>query len=145
MKCLIIHIILLSLIILAQPESSFGGESKIDIKPDTITVKVFGTGADSRFEPQVARVNPGDIIRFDVEEGMHTVTAYHPDNRRDLRIPKDAESFDSGILTAGDTWFLSITHTGEYNYFCLPHERMGHVGKILSSYTSTNRTLIYNN
>ncbi len=116
------------------------------VQPDTVTVKVLGTNADSRFEPQVVRVGPGDVIQFEVKEGMHTVTAYHPDNRRDLRIPTGAQSFDSGPLTAGDTWLLTITHTGEYNYFCMPHERMGHIGKILSNSTISNNTsTIYNN
>jgi plastocyanin len=115
-------------------------------RPDTVSVKVLGTSSDSRFEPRIVHVSPGDVIRFDVKEGMHTVTAYHPDNRRELGIPEEAASFDSGILTAGQSWLLTITHTGEYNYFCMPHERLGHVGKIISDKTKlNNRTPILNN
>jgi plastocyanin len=131
-----LHIVVFAaLILVITPVTGFGYENPQNTRPDTVTVKVLGPSADSRFEPQVVRVKPGDIIRFDVEEGVHTVTAYHPDNRRDLRIPENADSFDSGILTVGDTWLLTITHTGEYNYFCMPHERMGHVGKIISNRT----------
>lgn len=113
--------------------------------PDTIVVQVLGQHEDSRFEPSMAEINPDDVIRFEVREGMHTVTAYHPDNRRDLGIPKAAESFDSGMLRAGQIWYLTLSEPGEYNYFCLPHERMGHTGKIYvrsrnEALTVSNRT-----
>lgn len=99
---------------------------------NTVIVAVKGTGMDARFEPAVVHVQPGDVIQFEVMEGLHTVTAYHPDNRRPQRIPDEAESFDSGPLQAGQTWQLEIKHKGIYNYFCLPHESMGHVGRIVS-------------
>lgn len=148
MKKLTSHIIVSLLLITAMPLLSYGYEQSGPevIRPDTVTVKVLGTSTDSRFEPQLIHVKPGDVIRFDVKEGMHTVTAYHPDNRRELRIPEGAKSFDSGILTEGESWLLTITHVGEYNYFCMPHERMGHVGKIYSDKTkSNNRKPIFNN
>jgi len=100
-------------------------------EPDTITIEVLGTQSDSRFEPALSEVRAGDVIRFEVRKGVHTVTAYHPDNRRDLGIPEEADSFDSGVLQAGDSWLLQLTVEGEYNYFCLPHERMGHTGRII--------------
>lgn len=99
---------------------------------DTVKVEVKGTDSNARFEPAVVEVKPGDTIQFVVSEGLHTVSAYHPDNRRPLRIPETAESFDSGLLKAGDTWFLKIEAEGVYDYFCLPHERLGHAGRILS-------------
>ncbi|WP_020402565.1 cupredoxin domain-containing protein [Gracilimonas tropica] len=99
---------------------------------DTLEVLVKGTGSDARFEPVILQINAGDVIKFKVMEGVHTVTAYHPANRRPLRIPEKADSFDSGMLTAGDTWFLKLDQVGVYDYFCLPHERMGHAGRILA-------------
>lgn len=99
---------------------------------DTVSVEVKGTDEDARFEPAVVNVSPGDILQFVVREGRHTVTAYHPDNRRPLRMPGSVESFDSGLLTSGDVWFLTISHTGVYDYYCLPHERMGHAGRIIA-------------
>lgn len=98
---------------------------------DTLTVHVLGTAEDARFEPMVIQVKPGDVIKFKVMAGLHTVTAYHPSNRRPQRIPQKADSFDSGILTVGDLWFLKLKEEGVYDYFCLPHERMGHAGRIL--------------
>ncbi|MEX2346063.1 MAG: plastocyanin/azurin family copper-binding protein [Balneolaceae bacterium] len=107
-----------------------GAENTMASAADTLTVKVTGFHEDSRFEPSDLTISAGDVIRFNVVEGIHTVTAYHPDNRKPLRIPERAESFDSGPLQAGDEWHLQIKVPGEYNYFCLPHERFGHVGKI---------------
>jgi plastocyanin len=111
--------------LLVIPVSVYGNPS------DTLTVKVLGTAEDARFEPTVLQVDPGDVIRFEVVEGLHTVTAYHPDNRRPQRIPEKAQSFDSGMLNAGVVWFLKLKEKGVYDYFCLPHERMGHTGRLL--------------
>lgn len=99
---------------------------------DTVRVEVKGTSENPRFVPAVAKVNPGDVIEFVVREGLHTVTSYHPDNRRPLRMPESAGSFDSGLLESGDSWFLDISLAGVYDYFCLPHERMGHAGRIIA-------------
>ena len=104
---------------------------------DTVKVEVRGTASDARFVPAVVAIKPGDIIRFVVREGLHTVTAYHPENRRPLRMPETAKPFDSGLLKAGDSWLLQIENEGVYDYFCLPHERMGHVGRILSGAVDT--------
>lgn len=99
---------------------------------DTITVEVKGTDADARFDPVVVELNPGDVIQFVVREGWHTVTAYHPKNRRPQRIPASAESFDSGLLEQGDQWYLKISEEGVYDYFCLPHEKIGHAGRVIA-------------
>jgi plastocyanin len=139
MRHFITNIALFCLLIAISPDSVRGLniDSSVQMEADTVTVYVLGTSTDSRFEPEVVKVRPGDVVTFIVKEGVHTVTAYHPDNRRDLAIPQGAESFDSGILAAGNEWFLTITHEGEYNYFCMPHERLGHKGKIISNASIT--------
>ena len=106
---------------------------------DTLRIEVKGTGngSEARFEPAVAKVQPGTVIEFTVTEGLHTVTAYHPDNRRPRRIPESVDSFDSGLLKPGESWLLKIDSDGVYDYFCLPHERMGHAGRIVSGTIKT--------
>lgn len=99
---------------------------------DTVTVEIKGTNSNPRFIPAIVKINPDDVIRFVNHEGLHTVTAYHPDNRRPQRIPDSAESFDSGPLKPGDIWDLKINDAGIYDYYCLPHEQMGHTGRIIS-------------
>jgi len=104
------------------------------IKPtesDTVTIQIVGSMEDSRFVPADIEIRKGDLLKFIVEEGVHTVTAYHPDNRRPLGIPEEAESFDSDVLQKGDVWYYQPNVAGEYNYFCRPHERMGHKGKFI--------------
>lgn len=134
MKSTFVYIILLLSFISGRLWAKSGPDTVTAVvESDTVTVAVLGINENSRFEPAWLEIRPGDVVRFEVKEGLHTVTAYHPDNRRDLGIPEEAESFDSGILSAGDVWFLKITEAGEYNYFCLPHERMGHTGQIIST------------
>ncbi|MGM0547542.1 MAG: cupredoxin domain-containing protein [Bacteroidota bacterium] len=99
---------------------------------DTVKVEIKGTDSDARFDPVVVEVNPGDVIKFVVREGWHSVTSYHPNNRRPQRIPDTAKPFDSGLMEQGDEWFLTISEEGVYDYFCLPHEKMGHVGRVIA-------------
>ena len=123
------HIFIASLVFLLSFEVA---KAQRLSSPDTLVVKVVGTGTDARFVPALVEVGQGDVIRFEILEGMHTVTAYHPKNRRPLRIPQSAASFDSGMLSEGDIWFLKIKVEGIYDYFCMPHERLGHVGRIIA-------------
>ncbi len=124
MKWLLFHIILISCV------QTAGANVFSPAEPDTVTIRITGSMENSRFEPRSVTVEPETVLRFEVTEGVHTVTAYHPDNRRKLDIPGQADSFDSGMLTSGDTWHLKLSMEGEYNYFCRPHERMGHTGVI---------------
>ncbi|MEX2600242.1 MAG: plastocyanin/azurin family copper-binding protein [Balneolaceae bacterium] len=135
MKLFWVTTIVIGFLILLLPASSAGMQQnglESTVMADTVTVRVVGTHADSRFEPSDLQVQTGTVIRFEVAEGLHTVTAYHPSNRRALGIPEEAEPFDSGPLKAGDVWTLRISVDGAYNFFCLPHERMGHTGRIVA-------------
>jgi len=126
LKIIIFHI---TLLILAS--SSIKAQNVHASEADTVTIRIAGTMEKSRFIPSEVEIRKGDLLKFVVEEGVHTVTAYHPDNRRSLGIPEEAESFDSGVLQEGQEWFYQPVVTGEYNYFCRPHERMGHKGKFI--------------
>ena len=76
------------------------------------------------FDPIGLSVEPGTTVRFEIEAGSHSATAY------DDRIPTGASPFDSGVLSAG-----SFEHTfdtpGTYDYYCIPHRSMGMVGRII--------------
>jgi hypothetical protein len=49
-----------------------------------------------------------------------------------LRIPEAAEPWDSGFLiNPGDHFEVTLTVEGVYDYFCLPHEAAGMVGRIV--------------
>ncbi|MDZ7828758.1 MAG: plastocyanin/azurin family copper-binding protein [Halofilum sp. (in: g-proteobacteria)] len=85
------------------------------------------------FVPVGLRVEPGTLITWENGSGVHTVTAYHPDNGgRPRRIPAGAEPWDSGyLITAGETFSRQFLVPGVYDYFCAPHERAGMAGRIV--------------
>jgi hypothetical protein len=68
-----------------------------------------------------------------VEADVHTTTAYHPANdSHPLRIPQDAEPWASDYLVnPGDSFEVTLTVEGVYDYFCAPHELAGMVGRII--------------
>lgn len=90
-------------------------------------------GSKVWFDPIGAWIEPGTTVRWLVGESVHSTTAYHPDNsNHSLRIPEKAEPWDSGILTEPDQSFeVRLTVPGVYDYFCLPHEAGGMVGRIV--------------
>ena len=90
-------------------------------------------GTTVGFDPIGLHVAPGTTVRWVVEANVHTVTAYHPRNdQHSLRIPPEAEPFDSGFLiNPGNAFELRLVSEGVYDYFCLPHEAAGMVGRII--------------
>ncbi len=86
------------------------------------------------FDPIGVWVQPGTTIRWVLERSYHSVTAYHPDNGNyELRIPSEAEPFDSGMMLQPgvSTFEVTLTVPGVYDYLCLPHEAAGMVGRII--------------
>ncbi|WP_257628875.1 cupredoxin domain-containing protein [Haloplanus salinarum] len=81
--------------------------------------------------PAVVWVEQGATVTWNIAEGSHSITAYHPDFDRSLRIPEGATSFDSGILSAGESFEHTFDTPGVYNYFCRPHEGLGMVGLVV--------------
>lgn len=85
------------------------------------------------YSPIGLLVQPGETVRWLNESGVHTVTAYHPANgSRPLRIPELAEPWDSGYLVnPGDSFERRFEVPGVYDYFCIPHEGAGMVGRLV--------------
>ncbi len=93
---------------------------KIEIKaesgdPKTVNVDIVGF----RYEPAQVKVKVGDtVVWTQVDEIKHTVT-----------IVSGPETFDSGLLKAGQTFSHTFTIPGEYSYKCTPHPNMR--GKVI--------------
>jgi plastocyanin len=85
------------------------------------------------FDPIGLYVKPGTTVRWTARENVHTTTAYHPDNdHHPLRIPEGAIPWDSGFLVnPGDHFEVTLTVPGVYDYYCMPHETAGMVGRIV--------------
>lgn len=105
-----------------------------DAGPVVISMKGAGGGAQVWFSPQGVAVAPGTTIRFVNEDAgnSHTATAYASAiDDRQQRIPPEAEAWDSDYLLPGDTFEVTLTVPGVYDYYCRPHEMAGMVGRIV--------------
>ncbi|GER08428.1 hypothetical protein GCM10007972_26610 [Iodidimonas muriae] len=86
------------------------------------------------FDPIGLHIMPGQTVRwFNHDPGnAHTATAYHPTNyQRPRRIPETAQPWDSDYLMPGETFSFTFEKEGVYDYFCVPHEQAGMVGRIV--------------
>jgi plastocyanin len=92
-------------------------------------------GGEVWFDPIGVRIEPGQTVRWIMASpgNPHTTTAYHPRNaNHSLRIPRGAQPWDSGfLLNPGDRFEVTLTAEGVYDYFCLPHEAAGMVGRLV--------------
>ncbi len=95
------------------------------------------SGAWVSFDPVGLLVPAGTTIRWVVRANVHTTTAYHPRNgHHPLRIPEVAAPWDSGYLVnPGSHFEVTLSVPGVYDYFCLPHEAAGMVGRIVVAHT----------
>lgn len=116
----------------AEDAANGSDEPQLEIDNGVIVIGMYASAGRNYNDPIGLHVDPGTTVRFVNRSGMHSSTAYHPHNGRDRRIPDGAESWDSGLLTRRDESFeVTLTAEGVYDYFCIPHEAMGHVGRIV--------------
>ena len=102
--------------------------------PVEIRMQGNADGSHVWFDPVGLRVAPGQTIRWiNVDPGnSHTATAYHPRNlERPLRIPEAAEPWNSDYLLPDEAFSIRLVAEGVYDYFCIPHEHAGMVGRII--------------
>ncbi len=86
------------------------------------------------FDPVGVLIESGQTVRWiNADRGnSHTSTAYHPQNTdHPRRIPAAAEPWNSDYLLPDQTFELRFTAAGVYDYFCIPHEIGGMVGRII--------------
>jgi plastocyanin len=116
----------------AAREQAADAGNTVETDNGVIIVGMYSSAGNNYNDPIGLHVEPGTTIRFVNRSGMHSSTAYHRDNGRDTRIPDGAQAWDSGLLTRRNESFeITLTVEGVYDYFCIPHEAMGHVGRII--------------
>ena len=103
---------------------------------ETVEIAMAGRRDGSRvwFDPIGVRIEVGQAVRWTNRDvgNSHTATAYHPKIAdRPLRIPQDARPWDSGYLLPDDTFSMTLMVPGVYDYYCIPHEMAGMVGRIV--------------
>ena len=121
--------VLLGAAALFAPRLARGADAVVEI-----AMAGRGDGAHVWFDPVGLLVRPGQTVRWtNREEGnVHTATAYHPANSgRPLRIPETAVPWDSDYLMPGESFEIELTEEGVYDYYCVPHEHAGMVGRIV--------------
>lgn len=100
------------------------------------TIEMRGTARGERiwFAPRGLAVAPGATLRFVNRDpgNSHTATAYHPELfDRARRIPAAAAPWDSGFLLPDESFEVTLSAPGVYDYYCLPHEMAGMAGRIV--------------
>ncbi|HET7410546.1 MAG TPA: plastocyanin/azurin family copper-binding protein [Paracoccaceae bacterium] len=109
---------------------------RLALARDRETIEMRGTarGEHVWFAPYGLAVAPGTVVRFvNLDAGnSHTATTYHPAILdRPLRIPQGAEPWDSDYLLPDESFEVTLTVPGVYDYYCQPHEFAGMVGRIV--------------
>jgi plastocyanin len=101
--------------------------------PAEIAMRASARGEEVWFDPVGLWVPPGTTVRWMLHHDVHTTSAYHPANdQHSLRIPEGAKPWNSGFLVAPGAHFdVTLTVEGVYDYYCLPHEQAGMVGRIV--------------
>ncbi len=103
---------------------------------DVVEIRMNGNadGSEVWYDPIGVLVRPGQTIRWiNLDPGnSHTATAYHPRNfDHPLRIPEAVQPWDSDYLLPNERFEVRLTAEGVYDYFCVPHEVAGMVGRII--------------
>lgn len=105
------------------------------VAADEVEIALSGTpnGSDVWFRPRGVLIQPGQTVRWVNKDtgNVHTATAYHPENGKSLRIPQGAKNWNSDYLMPGESFTQTFEVPGVYDYFCIPHEHAGMVGRII--------------
>ena len=84
------------------------------------------------YDPLGLYVARGETVQWSARSEGFSVSGYHPDNdNHELRIPEDAEPFDTGIMSAGSTFEWTFDVEGTYDYYSQRQEVIGMVGRIV--------------
>ena len=103
--------------------------------PDSTETGAYTVGmyTDLYFDPIGLFVEPGTTVSFELVSGVHSATAYHPDNQGALnrRIPSGAPSWNTGQFDKkGASRSVTFETNGTHDYYCIPHKyRM--VGRVV--------------
>ena len=102
----------------------------------TVDIQMRGSPDGSRvwFDPIGMLIDPGQSVRWTNRDpgNSHTATAYHPANfDRPRRIPGKAVPWHSDYLLPNESFSVTLTQPGVYDFYCVPHEHAGMVGRIV--------------
>lgn len=102
--------------------------------PVEVSMRSSADGSRVWFDPAGILISPGQTVRWTNRDAAntHTTTAYDPRNfDHPRRIPPGARAWNSGYLLPGESFAVTLEVEGVYDYFCIPHEMAGMVGRIV--------------
>ena len=114
---------------LAFPPLAVGASRTVEI-----SMQGRDNGAHVWFDPIGIRIEAGQSIRWTNRDpgNAHTTTAYHPSLfDRPQRIPLRAKAWNSDYLLPNESFAVIFTEPGVYDFYCIPHEHAGMVGRII--------------
>ena len=89
---------------------------------------------DFRFDPSEVTITAGQAVRW-VNGGRSPQTVTDdPARAKDPShavLPSGAQSWDSGVLNAGDAYVHVFDVAGDYGYFSIPQEQAGMTGRVV--------------
>lgn len=104
------------------------------VEVEEIGMRGGARGEHVWFTPVGFAVPTGTLLRFVNHDAgnSHTATCYHPALfGRPQRIPEGATPWDTGFLLPGEGFEIRLDAPGVYDYYCIPHEHAGMVGRIV--------------
>lgn len=110
------------------------GRAKAETWQVEIVMRGRGGGSRVWFDPVGLLIQPGQTVRWVNRNpgNSHTTTAYNPQNfGRPLRMPKSARSWNSDFLLPDERFSVTFDIPGVYDFYCIPHEHAGMVGRII--------------
>lgn len=87
-----------------------------------------------RFDPDTVTIHAGEAVEWKNEfHFRHTVTddPKMAGQAEDAALPAGAEAFSSQEIPPGGSYRRMLSVPGTYRYFCMPHEGIGMLGKII--------------
>ena len=87
-----------------------------------------------RFDPDTVTIHAGEAVEWKNQSHFrHTVTddPKMAGQAGDAGLPSGAEAFSSQEIPPGGSYRRTLSVPGTYRYFCMPHEGIGMLGKII--------------
>jgi len=109
--------------------------------PSTPQTHIVAMTDDMIYDPEVITIAPGDTVRWlNIGKMGHSISAYENELPEGAPywasgdFPSESEArskYPIGDIPGGDSYSYTFELEGEYGYFCIPHETIQMIGKVV--------------
>ena len=110
---------------IGQPVAPAAADDEVRLVIEELEGAPPGVPPAFYFEPTGLAIAPGQTVRFRALTPHHTVTAYHAQHVKPMRVPAGVPPFSSPVIPVGESWTHTFTRPGVYDLWCAPHEPFG--------------------